>query len=148
MTVIAWDGYTLASDRRCLVGSTIYEATKIARIGHLLVGGSGPRHKCVAMMDWIEHGCVRASFPACQASDPQSYADIIVVRSDGWILRYDYQAIPHQYPSQKMAIGSGRDVALAAMHCGKTAVGAVLLTSQLISTCGNGVDALSFGETQ
>jgi hypothetical protein len=41
-----------------------------------------------------------------------------------------------------VAIGSGRDFALMAMHLGKSAFEAVRLTCELSIDCGNGIDAL------
>lgn len=39
-------------------------------------------------------------------------------------------------------MGSGRDFAIAAMHCGKTAREAVEIASLYENGCGNGVDVL------
>jgi ATP-dependent protease HslVU (ClpYQ) peptidase subunit len=46
------------------------------------------------------------------------------------------------YEDKKTATGSGRDYALAAMHCGKTAREAVEIACLFETGCGNGVDEL------
>jgi hypothetical protein len=46
------------------------------------------------------------------------------------------------------ACGSGRDMALMAMHLGKSAFEAVRLTCELSVDCGNGIDVLELVETK
>ena len=56
MTCIAWDGKTLAADKRAIYGGTITTLTKIRRIGDLMVGGSGESSFIGAMVEWVKNG--------------------------------------------------------------------------------------------
>ena len=59
MTVIAWDGKTLAADRQCSNNGTLESITKIFKIrGHLL-GGSGNAFLTHLMCEWWAAEAVR-----------------------------------------------------------------------------------------
>lgn len=45
MTCVAWDGHTLAADKRSCYGSMITTVTKIHRIDGVLVGGGLGPHR-------------------------------------------------------------------------------------------------------
>ncbi len=140
MTVVAWDGKTLAADKRTLNCGLIRTVTKIRRIGELLVGGSSDFVTVLEMMDWIEKGSDPEKFPSLQ-KDKDDWACVIII-DRGVIKLYERSHIPMTFEDSKFAIGSGRDFALAAMHCGKTAKEAVEIAIHFDSGCGNGVDCL------
>ena len=66
----------------------------------------------------------------------------LVVELDGTLSQYETTAYPLRIENRQWAIGSGRDFAVMAMHLGKTAAEAVLLTAQFCHDCGNGVDTV------
>ncbi len=141
MTVIAWDGKTLAADRRACVGGLINSLTKIHRIGDLLVGGSGDQDFVNVMLEWIRTGRDPATFPASQ-KDKDDWQHVLVVERDGTTSLYERTPHPIRFEQPHVAIGSGRDFARAAMHLGCTARAAVEVAIALDCGCGNGVDAL------
>lgn len=145
MSVIAWDGHTLAADKRASMGSTIYTTTKIFRVKGCLVGHTGQLVFGQQMLAWFEAGENIPDFPPSQR-DKDDWAALLVVRPSGKLQIYERVPYPSTYENKLFAIGSGADYALAAMHCGKTAAEAVGLASRLDSNCGNGLDILRIGE--
>ena len=140
MSCIAWDGKTLAADKRAVSCGLILTVTKIKRIGNLLVGISGNTAGMVEAFRWIEMGC-----PYDKYSDILKDKDdgpIIMVIDAGRIIMYGNSPLPTEYEDKIFAIGSGRDYALAAMHLGKTAKEAVEVACVFENGCGNGVDTL------
>lgn len=143
MTVIAWDGTMLAADKRAVYQGLIRTVTKIRRIGDLLVGASGDAAPSVEAMDWVARGRKPDDFPERLGhGEEYSYVDMIVIDA-GRILKYESTPFPIEIEDAVIAIGSGRDFALAAMHLGKTACEAVEVACLFEVGCGNGVDVLT-----
>lgn len=140
MTVIAWDGKTLAADKRMVSAGLILTTTKIRRIGGLLVGAAGNISSTAELMAWVERGRNPVDWPASQ-KDKEDWAGLLVIEGRR-ILRYEQSPFPCELEDRVVATGSGRDFAIAAMHCGKTAREAVELACLLENGCGNGVDVL------
>ncbi|MGV3707992.1 MAG: hypothetical protein ACO1Q7_04060 [Gemmatimonas sp.] len=141
MSVIVWDGKTLAADRRITEGERIVGAVrKIDRINGCLVGAVGSLRGAVAMMEWFRKG-TDSPMP-----DLGSEAvEMMVIRPNfGGIWIYEKSYFPFECIGHQMAIGSGDTVALAAMHCGRSAAEAVEVCSLFCSDVGNGVDTLTF----
>lgn len=142
MSVIAWDGRMLAADKRASIGSLYRKTTKIFRRNNCLVGYAGDADKAEELMAWWAAGANPKEFPEPCRDDSRTWASLLVV-SPGGLLHYQRTPYPVRYDSgQSMAIGSGRDFAMAAMHLGKTAAEAVDVACALDSGCGDGVDAL------
>lgn len=141
MTCIAWDGKTLAADKRCSENGIINTLTKIHRIGDVLVGGSGTLSFVNAMVQWVRDGRVAADFPASQ-KDKDDWQPFLVIEADGSVSFYDRTCHPARYEQPQYAIGSGREIARTAMYLGKTAREAVEVACAMDSGCGNGIDTL------
>lgn len=141
MTVIAWDGKTLAADKRACIGTMISTVTKIQRIGNLLVGGAGDFGYVLAMFDWIKKGRRALSFPDDQRS-ADNWQLVIVIEVDGTASIYERTPFPVRYEQTFVAIGSGREFARAALYMGATAAEAVSVACALDNGCGNGIDTL------
>ena len=141
MTVIAWDGKTLAADKMSCAAGYGYTVTKVHRLkGGGIVGFSGDGDHAVALLHWMNGGRIVADFPEAQ-KDNDTCA--FVVERDGSAWSFGKTAHPVRLECPRYAMGHGRDFALAAMHCGKTAREAVELTCSLDVFCGNGVDVLT-----
>lgn len=141
MTVIVWDGYTLAADKRCVYGGMINTVTKIWRVGDQLIGGAGEFGLVEEMKCWIEAGAKPAEFPAPQRTD--GWAAMIAIDANGARL-YEKTPMPIRYDQgMPVTLGSGRDFARAVLHLGHDAVYAVEVASALCNSCGNGVDVLT-----
>lgn len=143
MTVIAWDGKTLAADRRALLSGVPMAVTKIFKVGDNLAGFSHTMSRGLALVQWLKDGANAAAFP--KPEDKDDYANLLVVSPGGALFKYENSPNPIIYePGQQFAMGSGRDFALMAMLLGKTAREAVDLTCGLTVECGNGIDTLEF----
>lgn len=141
MTVIAWDGERLAADKRACDGNPFRTVTKIRRIGRALVAYSGDAAQGEEMMAWFERGADPDDFPESQR-DVNRFAGLVVIRRARAVLRYEQTAYPVGFEDEICAFGSGGQLALAAMDCGKNAIQAVEIASRWDSSCGNGVDWL------
>jgi ATP-dependent protease HslVU (ClpYQ) peptidase subunit len=141
VTVIAFDGKTLAADKQSTSSGMISRVTKIQRIRGHLVGGSGDAPAVNEHKDWFERGADPKEFPASLRADTFP-SFLLVVTPDGRLLTYENGPFPIQLEDKHYAIGSGRDYALAAMHLGRTAVEAVQVAIDLCDGCGCGIDTL------
>jgi len=140
MSVIAWDGQTLAADKRASLGTLICKTTKIHRVGDALCAYSGEAAGGEEVLAWFRDGAKPADFPITQR-DRENWAGLLVIRK-GQILKYEHSPNPISFEDKFFAIGSGRDFALAAMHLGYDARTAVEVAIALYSGCGNGVDTM------
>lgn len=138
--MIAWDGQTLAADRRCTRGGTVYAIRKLHRVGDIIVGLSGGSDFCQTLLSWFEAGRPADAFPETQKHE--DYACALFVH-DGKVFTIDRSPHPVEMLEPICAIGSGREVALGAMTVGATAVQAVAAASRWCDSCGNGVDSLT-----
>lgn len=144
MSVIAWDGKTMAADKRAVIGGGFYRTTtKIFRVGNALVGYAGDADAGEEMLAWFDKDHADPKlFPQSQR-DKDGWAGLLVVWEAGEIWKYERTPFPIKFPPQQFAIGSGRDFAMAAMHLGKTAAEAVEVACALDPGCGNGIDMLT-----
>lgn len=141
MSVIAWDGKRLAADKRAVFGSMSREVIKIFRSGEVLAGYVGNIDQGEEVLAWFSSGHDPDKFPVSQR-DREDWAALLVVFPSGWIWVYERTPYPIKFPPQQYALGSGRDYAMAAMHCGKTAPEAVVVACVFDCSCGHGVDVL------
>jgi 20S proteasome alpha/beta subunit len=139
MTVIAWDGETLAADRRSTRSGSIAVVRKIFAIGNLRCGFAGASDFASALRVWVERGRKEEDFPRSQEKD--DYAIALVIEGSR-ILCYDRTPHPVEIFSKFYAVGSGKDAAMGAMLSGMNASQAVEIASQVDECCGNGVDSL------
>jgi 20S proteasome alpha/beta subunit len=141
MTCIAWDGKTLAADKRA--GTDLPRTvTKIYRSKNgSLIGFTGSICSDMELMDWYESGANPEKFPATQRINETS-SHMIEITTDKKIRIYMEGPHPATFEDEVHAIGSGRDFAMAAMYLGKTAIEAVEVAIALSATCGNGIDTL------
>lgn len=144
MSVIAWDGKTLAADKRACLGTLIRTVTKIYKVNSALVAYAGDADAGEEMLAWLVDGAVPKDFPPHQRNDDR-WSGLLVIWPDGTLWKYERTPYPLKFPPQQFAIGSGRDFALAAMFLGKDAVEAVHVACAFDSGCGNGVDFLTHG---
>lgn len=142
MTVIAWDGRTLAADKRVSFHGLACTTTKLARAGDCLVGLSGDGSAARELLEWFRAGAAPSNYPECQKTD--DWGSILVIRPGGDIHKYERGPHPLVIQDERVAIGAGRDFAIAAMHCGKTAAEAVAIACIYECSCGNGIDTLQF----
>ncbi len=146
MTTVAWDGHTLAADKRSCFGTLIHTVTKIYRVRGCLVAGAGDFDRIQETVAWFESGADPAKLPPFQR-DNNDFVGLVVIQPDKTILRYERGPYPFKIESPFYAMGSGRDFAMAAMHLGKTASEAVEVAMALDSGSGNGIDTMTLADT-
>lgn len=140
MTVIAWDGKTLAADKRATTGGGIARTvTKIERHKDALLAFTGSWDVATQIREWWKAGADPENFPSKARDD---VATLIVIKA-GCIESYASGPYPMMIEAEQCAFGSGRDYAEAAMYCGKTAAEAVAVACHFQTDCGNGIDMLA-----
>lgn len=143
MTVIAWDGKTLAADRAATNCGYRRTLTKIFRVPGGMVGFAGDGSRAMALLEWFRNGRHPAAYPDFQRGDDA--VGCIFIGERGENLGYLHTPHPEIHLDSFDAIGSGRDYALAAMHLGCDARRAVEVACALDNGCGNGIDTLELG---
>jgi hypothetical protein len=152
MTVIAWDGKTLAADRRCTEGDGLIRTmTKIEKVEYhdedgvetVLLGACGDTAVCAALVAWFKDGADPFDFPPVADSDR---ANLIAISAKQGVRVWAFSPHAMKFEDPTGAWGSGQDFAIAGMHLGLDAVAAVKLACIYRTDCGNGVDALSLEE--
>lgn len=139
MTVIAWDGKTLAADRLAS-GGTRATVTKIFRMADgRLVGAAGSGSIARELIAWARAG---EKLDTCPTSADKDEATLLVIGLDGRPRVYYSRPYPMEPRDQHFAIGSGEAYAMAAMHLGHDAVRAVEVACALSDCCGCGIDSM------
>lgn len=143
MTVLAWDGVTLAADKRCVSGNTIKTTTKIFRLPNgELAGVSGDRARAEEMLQWLAMSGNVSDFPIKRNGD-DDFASLLVIDKNGRARRYENAPMPFYFDDKHATAGSGEEGALIAMHLGASSAEAVRIVSLFNTGCGNGVDTLT-----
>lgn len=148
MTVIAWDGKTLAADKAATnVGyrrtvTKVYKYWCAKAMKFHLVAFSGNGDQAMELLEWFRNGRDPATYPKFQ-EDTEGCTDCVFIDHHGTCWSYGKTAYPQKWEDKFNATGHGRDFALAAMHLGLDARQAVEVACALDNTCGNGVDAVT-----
>lgn len=141
MTVIAWDGKTLAADKMSSSVGYAYTVTKVYRLsdGSIAAFTGGGDH-AMALLAWLNGLRLPADYPKAQETNDTS---ALVIAPTGRVLSYGATPHPQTIEGRYYAAGHGRDFALAAMHLGYSAEIAVKIACELDIYCGKGVDTLT-----
>jgi hypothetical protein len=144
MTVIAWDGKTLASDRQGTSAGMRRITRKIYRVSDGLVAITGGGIHGHQLLDWFRGERNPEKWPTLKG-DEVAY---IMHFSTKGVFVYAGDLPPFGEPvlSPFIAFGSGRDYAMAAMHLGKTAAEAIEIANLFDVNCGMGVDTLTLDQ--
>lgn len=138
MTVIAWDGKTLAADRQATNSECRREVKKIYRLKNGEIASfCGSEAGARELLAWYEQGADPAKYPPMQATT--DWVRLVLVTGKG-VVEYEQRPIPQPIIEPFFAWGSGRDYALGAMAAGASAKQAVLIASRYSVGCGMGVD--------
>lgn len=146
MTVLAWDGKTLAADRLACAGHLKATVTKILRFEKELLGICGNLATGKELKKWYLNGAETDNFPAAALEDGDT--ELVVIKENGRVWVYAASAVPFEIEDEVCAFGAGGEAAWAAMLCGASAEQAVSVASQVNITCGNGMDILPLIEKE
>lgn len=145
MTIVVWDGHSLAADKSGLSVGYARTVTKIFRVPAGIVGFAGDGDHALRLLDWFQKGCLPEEYPI--GVDGEAGASAMLVRHDGTCWSYGKFAHPQRCEDKFDAMGAGRDYALAAMYLGCDARRAVEVACALDVTCGKGIDVLTLEVT-
>lgn len=150
MTVIAWDGKTLAADRMATLGDMQYRVKKLFTRyvdGETVAFAvSGYFAEGMAMIDWYYKGAT-GEFPKC-ADDRKTY--LYVARKGKKLEMYENTPVGIEYDEPFCAFGVGREIAMGAMEGMKragmqpNAILAVEIANERCVSCGFGYDSHTF----
>lgn len=150
MTVICYDGKTLAADSRCTNGTLIItdKADKLYQLKNvkykqdslLYMGMAGAG----ADFDLINHFLHSDKFPSQDIK--HDTVAIIVGKKYVYKLEEDSGYLIQYSKNTKMAIGSGGTIGMTAMSLGLTAIEAVRHAIKLNSACGGKVRSVTLEE--
>lgn len=136
MTVLVWDGKTLATDGAATDGRAKWPSTKAWRHGGVILSGAGPLQAILEMRDWYRNGARPVDFPNVQKGP--SWCHFIVVSKAG-LFRYEQSPVPVEHGTMQCAFGEGKEFAYGALAMGATAAQAVEIVNKFCPTCGHGV---------
>jgi hypothetical protein len=145
MTVIAWDGKTLAADRQRDAGGVTVPATKVYECetpqrGRIIFGCAGDAMDIARYVRWAKG----------RDGAPPTLSDLTIMSIDKdrriWVA--DHRLYWCEVNMPYWAIGCGRLYALTALHLGHDAKKAVEVACELDSGCGMGVDVLHHDRTE
>lgn len=142
MTVICWDGISLAADKLNF-GAINSKITKIRKINNELFGISGKTILSQLLWKWIEDGCKPDEIPEAQLNT-DSHCTIVKITSSRRIFIYENLPTPWEHEGDVYAIGSGSELAIGAIEGGSGSKRAVEIAIKYNSLCGMGVDVLTF----
>lgn len=128
MTVIAWDGRTLAADRLAVFGSMCHETSKVFAHGGVLYGVAGSLNQLILFKDWVLAGQDPMNLPG--PNGVLNNLSVLEINALGEAFDRDGDHITARVPligADIWAIGSGRELAMGAMMTGKDAQSAVRL---------------------
>lgn len=141
MTVIVWDGETLAADRQSSHQNLRRSVTKISKHGDLLIACSGTYTAAQAVKAWLVSGAEVEDFPFARVDE---HTAVIAINKEGQILRFEDSPFPVVLNDKIIAEGTGRDFALGAMAMGADAAKAVEIACVYDIYSGGGIDRLKF----
>ncbi len=136
MTVIAWDGKALASDRQGNSSGMRQRTTKLVRTraGHVL-GWAGVHEVGLMRAAWYQEGAHAETWPRQHGEE----LTFLILLRDGKVYVYESLPVPQPLEEPFCAWGSGREYAMGAMAAGLSACRAVQVASRFDVDCGLGV---------
>lgn len=139
MSIVVWDGKTLAADKQATIDDRKVKCTKIMRLptGELLAW-VGNHESGLTLAQWYAAGAKEEDWPKFQ--EKEAWTNLIVIHK-GKAWEYEQLPIRQRVETLPAAWGSGTAYALGAMAMGADAVKAVRVASKFCTTCGLGVDS-------
>ncbi len=142
MTTIACDGRTLVADTRATEGTISSHVSKLHRFKHGYVAIAGDVLHGLKFVEWLKKRRDESmrGFPAHDLTEDGF--DALVLRNDGRMETWDHRGGPVPITDPFWAIGSGREVALGALHAGVTVRQAVIIACKVDSASSLPIEAV------
>ena len=147
MTVIAWDGKTLAADTLMSDGSDQFQTIKIFRLKDgRLFGGAGHAGYAARVLEWLGNGSKKKDRPDLATFAKASFEGLLIDGCCCFLL--DGYLAPIPVSGNRAAIGSGASHALTLMATGLSAAQAVqtIIDKQLADGVGGEVQTLTLSK--
>jgi ATP-dependent protease HslVU (ClpYQ) peptidase subunit len=142
MTTIAYRDGVVAADTQMSESGCAYRTSKLHRIAGDIVAVSGEMYPAQRFLDWYAHREMTLDF-----SDDHQF-ECLIATAGGQVFTVDRNMafLPVRlFRGGFYAIGSGRDFALAAMRCGKSAVDAVRIAAEFDTCTSTPIDQMKVG---
>lgn len=145
MTVIAFDGRTVAADKKSTSYGHSRTVNKLNVIDRdTVVVGCGSADRIMHVVEWFKRGADPAFFPDYKGLPDNDVPELWVFRKGQKVGKYEHTPFLIEFEDTCVAGGSGRDAAMGAMLAGAGAIRAVVIASEVCSDCGHGVDFHTF----
>lgn len=136
MSIVAWDGKSIAADKMTVSSGMRKTETKILRVEEKVIAWVGETSVGLALLDWIKKGSDPDKWPAVQRTE--NWTCLIVANWEG-VVFYEREPFAQKVNEPFTAWGAGRDFAIGAMAMGAKAKQAVEIANAFSTSCGNGV---------
>lgn len=136
MTIIVWDGTTLAVDQQFNRGEIKQPGQKLYTYHDKAIAICGNQDNHEAL---IRHFILDAPWPAFQSTAEYSLV-VVATKHECRAYYQNPEGVPVLQPD---AFGSGAQFALGALYMGANAIQAVEATIALCTSCGFGIDSWS-----
>jgi hypothetical protein len=141
MTVICFDGKTLAADRQATCEGMRSSITKIFRMEDgTLLAMEGAAGDALLLVKWAYEGFDPAHFPRLA-----NHANLWVIKPDGAVSSFEGTPVPMDLHDKTFVAGTGRGLAKGALAMGASARQAVQVACDYHVECGMGIDTLELG---
>ena len=145
MSVVAWDGKTLAADKAEFNGSMKFEGFKLHVIAaDTVIAHVGGAAQAVAMIQWWKSGAKPGDFPQ-ENRDKDEWTRLIIASRDHdgskTLITYENSPYPLRLWAPYMAWGAAAQVAMGALAAGASAERAVEIAIKHHDAAGFGVEA-------
>lgn len=146
MTVLVWDGTTLAADRQATIGELRRSICKIAKHKGALLAWCGLQSVGLVLAEWWINGADPEKYPAKHQENDDTSTSFYVIHPDKTVDCYERTHLPIRVLDKQWAAGSGRDFAYGALAMGADAVQAVNAAAVYCTSVGMGVDTMTPGD--
>lgn len=137
MSIVAWDGKTLAADNQATNNGLRMRTQKIFQLPFIdtIAAFTGDIEQGLALIKWFKEGEVPENWPSFQKAESWTR---MICASKGKVFIFELLPIRQYVLDPFMAWGSGRDFAMGAMAQGASAAEAILKTNIHCEGCGMG----------
>jgi ATP-dependent protease HslVU (ClpYQ) peptidase subunit len=138
MSVIAWDGKTIAADRSITFGEVKMIGNKLWEIPGGAIAVCGGSYSGMLVKNWWISGARKEEWPDIQ-KDKEAWSILVVANSKKGVIYYEQEPVGIEVGGI-MAWGSGKEIAIGVMASGGSAVNAVEIACTYSPFCGFGCD--------
>jgi ATP-dependent protease HslVU (ClpYQ) peptidase subunit len=144
MSVVVWDGTTLAADSYGNNGETCFPVTKLWKDdADNLYGAVGGVQAINLLQEWSKYQG-RSNYPE---EARLNKATLLVIKKDKYVIRYYGSPVPIQSPLKSvLAIGEGSQYAYGALDMGATAEQAVAVAIKRSVHCNGEPVSITWSE--